>query len=157
MKADAERSAKILDLGITQTIHAGIFKYARNAAAPPLNDVHVLKCRADGNITDAGIAFNQMVDGQIGAQPAWGCDFQTVIIDCHLDGSGRQIGSVAYGVRDELANAVHRQFVYILPINVRNAGAKVDVLFDEHHGIFDLLIDGPFCFLPVQKYGAYFL
>jgi len=39
VKADAERSAKILDLGITQTIHAGVFKYARNAAAPPLNDV----------------------------------------------------------------------------------------------------------------------
>ena len=39
VKTDAEGSAKILDFGITQTIHAGIFKYARNAAAPPLNDV----------------------------------------------------------------------------------------------------------------------
>ena len=71
-----------------------------DAAAPPLNDMHVLKCRADGDVTDAGMAFNQMVDGQIGAQPAWGCDFQTVIIDCHLDGSGRQIRSMTYGVRD---------------------------------------------------------
>ena len=39
----------------------------------------------------------------------------------------------------------------VLPIDIRNAGAQVDVLFDEHHGIFDLLINGPFCFLPVKE------
>ena len=154
VKADAERSAKILDLGITQTIHAGVFKHAGNAAAPSFDDVHILERRADGNITHAGIAFDQMLNGQVRAQSAGGSDLQTVIIDRHLDGAGRQIGSVTYGVGDELTDAVHRQLVNVLPIDIRNAGAQVDVLFDEHHGVFDLLINRPSGFLPVQEYGA---
>lgn len=91
MDTDAEGSTEILNFRIAQAIHAGIFKHAWDTAAPPFNDVHVLKRRADGNVTNAGIAFNQLVDGQIGAQPTRGCDFQTIIIDRNLDGTGRQI------------------------------------------------------------------
>ena len=61
---------------------------------------------------------------------------------------------VRFSIRNEFTDAVHRQLVNVFPINIRNAGAQVDMLFDEYHGIFDLLIDGPFCFLPVQENSA---
>ena len=129
VKANAEGSAKILDFRIAKAIHTGVFKHAGNTAAPPFNDVHILERRADNDVTDAGIAFDQMLNGQVRAQPAEGSDLQTVIIDRNLDGAGRQIGSVAYGVGDEFPNAVHRQLINVFPVNVRNAGVQIDMLF----------------------------
>ncbi len=60
MKTDPERSAEILDFGIAQAIHAGVLKYARDAAAPFFDDVHVLERRADSDIPHTGIAFDQL-------------------------------------------------------------------------------------------------
>ena len=60
MYADRERSAKILDFGIAQAIHTGIFKYMRNPAAPFFDNVHVQERCADGDIPHTGIAFDQL-------------------------------------------------------------------------------------------------
>jgi len=60
---------------------------------------------------------------------------------------------MAYGIGDELTNAVHRQLENVLPVNIRNAGTQVDMLFDEHHGGFDLLINWAFGFLYGNRSG----
>ena len=52
--------------------------------------------------------------------------------------------TLSSSIGNEFADAVHRQFVNVLPINIRNAGAQVNMLFDENHRIFDLLINRAF-------------
>ena len=60
MHADPKGRAEVLDFGIAQAIHTGIFKYMRNPAAPFFDNVHVQERCADGDIPHTRIAFDQL-------------------------------------------------------------------------------------------------
>ena len=86
--ADTEGRAEVLDFGIAQAIHTGVLKHPRDAAAPFFDDVHILERRADSDIPHTGIAFDQLLYGQIRVQPAGRRNLQSIIINRHLDGAG---------------------------------------------------------------------
>ena len=113
--------------------------------------MHILEGRADGNVAHPGIAGFHLLHGQIGADPPGRSHFQAVIIDGHLDGARRNIGAMAYGVRDHFPDAIDGQFVEILPIDTRNPGAQSDIALHEQHRFLNLLVDGTGGFLPVQE------